>query len=272
METKLFFYLGVSALASLLLVLILVDLFLIIKNKNQRIALEKERREAEISDLLSKQEILAVNAAFEAQDRERQRIARELHDNIGASLSLAKMQYSEFEKSFSELQHPQIDKFREFSRLLSKTTEDVRRISHDLHDNTITQLGMADALRQLCMAIEQSSGTAVRLQVHNFPGLEYRQEINLYRIVQELLSNTLKHSGAGRVDVQFIGSSHELNFTYEDDGRGFESSRNKSGIGLQNIGNRMALLGATWALDSKPGQGMVLTASIPLSRAKSQKS
>lgn len=272
MESKLFFYLGVSAIASLLLVLILVDLFLIIKNKNQRIALEKERREKEISDLLSKQEILAVNAALEAQNNERHRIARELHDNIGASLSLAKMQYSEIEKELTDSKNPKLSQYSNFSKLLSKTTEDVRRISHDLYDNTLNKLGIADALRQLCQAIEQSSGTEVKLQFHSVPTLDYKQEINLYRIVQELLSNTLKHSAAQRVHVQFIGSGDELNFTYEDDGKGFDSGKSSPGIGLQSVGNRLAMLGGTWALDSKPGQGMVLSATIPVQPANQQKS
>lgn len=256
-------YVVIIGFVTLVLFVIMVDLFLIIKNKNQRILLEKKEREKEISDLLNHQEISTINAALGGQEKERQRIARELHDNIGASLSLAKMQYSEMEQELKKLELQNRKNFESFSGLLEKTMDDVRRISHDLYGSTVSKLGLEVAIRQLADAVQKSSQIQVVVHIMGLSALTYEKEINLYRCIQELLSNTMKYAHARQVHIQLIGSEEGLNLTYEDDGKGFDTKAQKPGMGLQSIGDRLTLIGATWSLDSTPGSGMILAAHIP---------
>lgn len=255
-------YLIIIAFVTLLFVIIIVDLFLIIKNKNQRILLEQKQREKEISDLMNHQEITTINAALDGQEKERQRIARELHDNIGASLSLAKMQYSEMEQELKKLELQNRKNFESFSGLLEKTMDDVRRISHDLYGSTVSKLGLEVAIRQLASAVQKSSNLQIVVHIMGLPAMTYEKEINVYRCIQELLSNTMKYAKAKQVHIQLIDNGTEISLTYEDDGVGFDTKSQKSGMGLQSIGDRLQLIGATWSLDSSPGQGMILTANF----------
>lgn len=266
MENSVYSYLLVSAFATLLLMVILVDLFLIIKNKNQKIAIEKQQRQAEIADILSKQELATISAAMQSQDIERKRIAQELHDNIGASLSMAKMQYSHLESELKGSPWENKDAVRNFSNLLEKTMTELRRISHDLYGNTVSKLGLDVALKELVAVIEQNSGSKISLQVIQLPPLSFEMEINLYRVIQELFSNTMKHAKATEIYVQLTYTDGSLNFIYEDNGQGFKAGTVAAGMGLQSITDRLTLLGAEWALDSEPGQGMTFSVTVPLEK------
>lgn len=264
MENSVYSYLLISAFGTLVLMVILVDLFLIIKNKNQKIAIEKQKREAEIADILSKQELASISAAMESQDTERKRVAQELHDSIGASLSMAKMQYSHLTSELAKSPLGIPSGVHDFAALLDRTVEDVRRISHDLYGNTVSKLGLDSALRELGSAIEKNTGIRVKIELLHIPALSFEVEINMYRMVQELFSNTMKHAEATEIYLQLIYAENSLNLIYEDNGKGFIREIGKGGMGLQSIHDRLKLLGATWALDSAPGQGMTLSASMEL--------
>jgi len=242
--------------------------FFIYRNyrQKQELALkELKLKQVQVNDLLQQQELSIVNAALEGQEKERLRIAVELHDGIGSSLSLAKLHFSEMEEELIRLQTKNTERYFAFSELLGKTMDDVRRLSHDLYGSTLMKLGLQVAVQQLADAVQQGKHITVKLHVLQVPVLTYQKEIHIYRIIQELLSNSLKYADATRIDIQLLGDKNTLQLQFEENGRGFDFEKSKSvgGIGLRSIESRMKQLGGTWVLESNLGKGMQFFATIP---------
>lgn len=226
-----------------------------------------ELKSLEINKLIQSQELSLIDATLTGQDKERQRIAQELHDGIGSNLARAKMHFSIIEEEINRINELNKEKYSEMSNLLEDTLKDVRRISHDMYGNTVLTLGLVIAVQQLIDAIEKIYPIKIVLQEINIPKLDFDTEISIYRIVQELLSNTLKHSKAKTVNIQFIGHPNNIHLAYEDDGIGFDQSiiKEKSGIGLFSMVGRIASLHGTHTIESSIGNGFTFFADIPYS-------
>jgi signal transduction histidine kinase len=260
------FYITISVVGSIFFIIVILDLFLILRLKNLKINREKEKRISEINQLLRLQELNLIDATLTGQNKERQRIAQELHDGIGSNLARAKMHFSVMEKELDRLKQFNREQYSEMSDILEDTLKEVRRISHDMYGSTVIKFGLKVATQQLLDAVEKSYQIKVSLYSKNLPEMDYDIEISIYRIIQELLSNSLKHAEAKRIDVQLTGEQNSTSLTYEDNGKGFDfsSSKTKSGLGLLSIENRIQSLKGTFKIESQPGKGFVFFADIPV--------
>lgn len=194
---------------------------------------------------------------MDAQETERQRLARELHDGIGQSLAALKMQL-QFDKnpkvSNTTVQH------------LDNICNEVRSLSHQMMPIVLKENGLQSAVEQLVK--HNFSASYMEVDFVHF-GLQNRLsdsiEVNIYRIIQELVSNIIKHSKASKVGIQLLKRGKKLVLIVEDDGRGFNTMSKVKGIGLSNIDLRLKALGGTVQIQSENGNGVYIHICVPTS-------
>jgi PAS domain S-box-containing protein len=202
-----------------------------------------------------------------AQEEERARIARELHDDINQRLAL-------LANGFRQLGRPQpaargFRQKQELQRLLQLTNEissDVQNLSHQLHPSTLEYLGLAAAVRDLCQEVARQHALEVDCRVHEVPAeLDDRVSLSLFRTAQEALRNVAKHSHAQHAKVELTGGSGVVRLTVSDDGVGFDPEQGKSryGLGLVSMEERLRSVGGEVSIRSKPSQGTQVEATAP---------
>lgn len=219
----------------------------------------------QVNELLKDQEIASTQAMLEGQDNERRRIAEELHDTLGSMLATVKLHFGHVEDVIETGSSRGREQYIKAEVLLNEACSEVRRISHDLYSGVLMKFGLKAALEQLQETIRDSAGIQVQFITSGLEGrLPYESEMNLYRVVQELVSNTIKYSGATKITLQIGQEEDELNLMYEDNGKGFDLSKVKRGMGLDNIENRVKRLNGNLHIDSTPGYGMTVIIEIPV--------
>jgi signal transduction histidine kinase len=206
-----------------------------------------------------------------AQESDRTRIARELHDDIGQSLAVLKVQMLRSGKPVSN--HPQLRhaNLEELAAKLEKVIYKVSRLSHDLHSSELELLGLAVAVKGHCRECSEKLGIPVhcscdqlRDKLSSIIGLAF------LRVLQEAIQNVMKHSRAKRITVALTSSDRELKLEITDDGAGFdiESAKLAAGLGLISMRERIHLIGGQFEVWSSPGRGTRITARAPITRAK----
>ncbi|KIA94828.1 histidine kinase [Flavobacterium sp. KMS] len=233
-------------------VLFITVLFLWILNKNQKkLSFQKEvNHEQELAALENQKKLSVSNALIEGEEVERKRIARDLHDGLGSMLSGLKMHLNLAEKDNAT------NKI-EIGTLLDSSIKELRNISQNLMPESLLKLNLENALRDLCIA-NSNSKTRIEFQylVQN-QNLSKNYEIMIYRIIQELLNNTLKYANATQILVSCSQNQDVFFITVEDNGVGFNVSeiKNNIGMGLRNIKNRVEFLNGKLEIDSKENKG-----------------
>ena len=206
-----------------------------------------------------------------AQEKERTRIARELHDDIGQSLAILRIQMLRAGQPVSGMigkRHPTIPELCGNLRLL---TDKVSSLSRQLHSSELEYLGLEVAIQSHCREYSQQYKIAVDCTCEDISkDLDGLLALSLLRIVQEALHNAAKHSKAKSVQVAVHGSPSELSLLIADDGIGFdpEVARLASGLGLISMRERVHLAGGEFKITSQPGEGTCISARIPLSEAQ----
>ncbi len=201
-----------------------------------------------------KREIAVWQALSEGEEKERTRIARELHDGIGGLLSTLKMQLRILAKRMPEVAGTDI--YQEAGDLLDNTITEVRKTAHNLMPELILRHGLVEAIRMFCSGIQNDEGLKMDFQYYGYIGnLDPGFQLAVYRIIQELLQNVLKHAGANAVLVQLSRHSDVLDITVEDDGKGFDTSTESTGMGLNSIERRVKELNGNMHIGSTPGRG-----------------
>ncbi len=201
------------------------------------------------------------NKHFEAfingQEQERKRIASDLHDGLAQNLVMLKMGI----RNFSLSDRAQQEKLNDYSRELDTMIEETRRISHNMMPGVLVDLGLLKALKSLVAELNASHpALSTTLSVSEpFTKLPPEIEIQLYRIIQELLNNVIKHAGATVCDIRLSSESNRVCVELNDNGKGFEKSRIKTGIGLQNIESRVNSLKGTLQIDTHLNRGTAVS-------------
>lgn len=206
-----------------------------------------------------------TQAIIDGEELERIRLAKELHDGIGGLMSMIKLQFTNFKKSNVEIQ--QNNEYNSALDLLNTASQDIRKISHALMPSALERLGLIDAVEQFCQQMQNSGGFEIDFQQYGFETrLPQKLELLTYRIIQELLNNTIKYADAKEVLLQLSKNGNQLSITMEDDGKGFDIStiKNKDGIGLHSMQNRIELLGGKMDIDSKIGSGTSINIELPI--------
>jgi len=226
----------------------------------------KLRQETKMKTESIKQQELAVKAVIEAEENERQRIAKDLHDGVGQMMSAAKMNLSAFESELKWNDVNQKESFEKIIQLVDESCKEVRNVSHIMMPNALLKNNLGTAIRDFVDKLDKK-----RLQVHVYTeGLEERMDSNietvLYRIIQECVTNVIKHSEATNLDVSLIRDKDGISGTVEDNGKGFDTADKEKfeGIGLKNIITRVEYLKGTVDFDSAPGRGTVVGIHVPV--------
>ncbi len=211
-------------------------------------------------------QIVHLHARMEGEEQERGRIAKELHDGVSVLLSAIKMHYTSMGNEFSGLTHSA--SYREIMDLLNKTSYELRSISRNLLPEMLIKESLPEAIRAFCTMVGKGHDVHIAFQHYGdqkqIPaGIAH----HVYRIVQELVQNTLKHAHSTSTIVQLIIHENNLHLTIEDDGAGFDAERAASGMGmgLQNIRSRVNSLRGRFTIHTQSGKGSTIEVEIPLS-------
>lgn len=248
--------------AVLSFLLVLAVLFLWIFNKNQKkLSVQKEiNHKQELMAYEDRHKLSVSKALLQGEEVERKRIARDLHDGLGSMLSGLKIHLNLAQKEKNE-------GINNINNLLDSSIKELRNISQNLMPESLLELNLEEALRDLCIA-NSNAITNIEFQyLVKKSNLPKSYEIMLYRIIQELLNNTLKYAKASEVLVSCSKNKDVFFVTFEDNGVGFDLSeiKNKSGMGLKNIKNRVEFLNGKLEIDSKMGQGTSVYIELKIS-------
>lgn len=250
---------------SILLLVLTALLFRNVQHRKKLAAQERALYEQRMSDLMRQQEIRSLDAMMEGQERERKRIAEDLHDRLGSMLSAIKLQFSTLEGRIEQLQSEQQHQYQHVFSLLDDAVGEVRRISHDMIRGSLAQFGLKGALEDLRSAINAPGKLEVELSLFGLEErLEQQVEIGAYRMVQECIGNALKHARATEVVIEVTRSAGMLNIMVEDNGVGFDPALVTEGMGMGNIRRRAAELKGVVRVDTHPGRGTSVNIDIPL--------
>jgi PAS domain S-box-containing protein len=207
---------------------------------------------------------------MEAQEEERSRIARELHDDINQRLALLANGLQEFEQAMSAHNASVPQKgLQELWQLTNEIATDIQHISHQLHPSKLHYLGLAAAVRDLCREFSQQHKIKIECVVQDLPqDLEENISLSLFRTAQESLRNAVKHSHARHVKVEMTCRSSVVQLRVSDDGNGFnpEDLRSKHGLGLVSMKERLRSVGGEFAVWSKPSLGTQVEGRVPVTK------
>lgn len=223
------------------------------------------KQKAAIQAEILRQKEIATRAVLEAEEKERQRIAKDLHDGVGQIMSAAKMNLSAFETELSFGSSEQQLKFQRIISLVDESCKEVRSVSHNMMPNALLKSGLAAAIHEFTDKIDDR---ILKVNLYS-EGLEERLDTNLetvlYRVIQECVNNVIKHSGAKHLDISLIRDADGISATIEDNGKGFDSSdpAKKEGLGLKNIRTRVEYLKGTVEFNSRPGKGTLVAIHVP---------
>lgn len=234
-------------------VILLVSL-LAYRNYKQKQKLQQQR----INELETEKKLMATEAVLKGEEQERTRLAKDLHDGLGGMLSGIK--YSLNTMKGNLIMTP--DNAQAFERsmdMLDSSIKEMRRVAHNMMPEALVKFGLDTALKDFCNDINQTGALKVNYQSIGLENaaIDQTTSITIYRIVQELLNNTMKHAAATNAIVQVGKTDQVLSVTVEDDGKGFDKTLlNKTkGIGWDNIQHRVEFLKGRLDVDSQPGKG-----------------
>lgn len=216
------------------------------------------QQKAELDAEISAQKELRAKSIIEAEEKERIRIATDLHDGVGQLLSAAKLNLSSLENKINLSDAGQQTAFQNAVSLVDDSVKEVRSVSHNMMPNTLLKLGLASAVKEFVTKIQGTPNLKVNLEIVGLNNrLEQEKETVIYRVIQEVVSNIIKHAKATELTLQIIKHDHELSIMIEDNGVGFDTSKINSfeGIGLKNILSRVEFINGTVHFDSAIGRG-----------------
>jgi signal transduction histidine kinase len=205
-----------------------------------------------------------LRSAIQAADKERKRIAEDLHDTLGSLLSATKLKLSAIEET-GTLPGQEKENMKEVLVLLDEAMQEMKNIAYNIMPATLSKLGLVVALQNLFNRITDRSVIDINYTTYGFTGrLNETTELSIYQVVLEAVNNIVKHARARNATIQLIRYAHHINITIEDDGQGFEPGcETTSGNGLNNMQSRVKNLNGTIDVDSQPGNGTTIVIEIP---------
>jgi PAS domain S-box-containing protein len=203
---------------------------------------------------------------IQAQEEERSRIAREIHDDYQQRLAMLSIDVEELGKYLNPDSSEGSDRLRELWDRLGELGSDLHSLSHQLHSSTLDSLGLVAALRSLCAEFSEYNAINVNFVEANVPrNIPTEVALCLFRITQEALQNVKKHSRADAAEVRVEGLEQKIHLSISDRGTGFDQgAARQSGIGIQSMEERARLVGGQFALHSRPGEGTRIDVWVPI--------
>jgi signal transduction histidine kinase len=241
------------SLSILLVILMLSTIWFFIQKQKYL----KQLKNEEIANMRTEQELKELNAMMHGQEEERNRIASDLHDRLGARLSSIKLLFQSSDIPAAA------DKVLQN---INEAIKETREISHNLSTDLLSRFGLETALKDTIRTINEAEKIKADLSIY---GLQNRLSVdierNIYHIILELINNTIKHAKANLINLQISQSENEINVFYEDDGVGFDVQIvADSGMGMRSIYARVNTINGAVYFNSKPGGGINVVLSIPV--------
>ncbi|MCD6020155.1 MAG: Signal transduction histidine-protein kinase/phosphatase DegS [Bacteroidetes bacterium] len=243
-----------------LLILLFVIGFLMYRKKQLE---HRAKLDAEIAT----QKETRTKSILDAEEKERRRIAQDLHDGVGQLLSAAKLNLSNLESKLSDQNEDQKLAMQNALTLVDDSVKEVRAVSHNMMPNTLIKLGLGSAVREFITKLGNAPTLKVDLEIVGLDNrLDNQVETVLYRVIQEIINNIIKHANASHISMQLIRHDTELNVMIEDNGVGFETNNLDiyDGIGLKGIITRIEFLNGSVHFDSSVGRGTTVIIDVPL--------
>ncbi len=244
-----------------IIITILVIGFLLIRSYRQKqliLSQEKELHERRIGEFEIEKKLTATEAVLKGQDTERTRLARDLHDGLGGMLSGIKLSFMHIKEALAKSSDEQ-QLFDRSLDMLDGSIIELRKVAHNMMPETLLKFGLDASLKDYCDSITDTGALEVSYQSISLDKLEADQTalITIYRIVQELLNNIVRHAAATNIYVQLALHDDHLTITVEDDGKGFDVQvvKDSPGIGWNNIRNRVDFLKGTMDVQSELDKG-----------------
>jgi signal transduction histidine kinase len=219
---------------------------------------KQKLRQQRITELENERQLTATEAVLKGEEQERTRLAKDLHDGLGGMLSGIKHSFNTMKGNL--IMTPENNQaFERSMDMLDSSIKEMRRVAHNMMPEALVKFGLDTALRDYCNDINQSGAIKIVYQSIGLDNavIDQTVAITLYRIVQELVTNTLKHAAAKTAIVQITKTNNLLTVTVEDDGKGFDihSLAQSRGIGWSNIQNRVEFLKGKLDVNAQPGKG-----------------
>jgi len=233
-----------------------------LSDKNRKLEVQKNL------ELIKKQELKSIKAMISGQEKERKRIAQDLHDRLGSMLSMVKLHYNSVEGSIDKLKEENRIHYSKANLLLDEACVAVREISHEMISGVLTNFGLIAALEDLQKTLEGTSTLQIEFLNYGFDNrLDNSLEMELYSVVQEIIHNVIKHADAKEVSMQLFKNKESINLIVIDDGIGFDPTiiSKSKGIGIKGIESRIDALNGQFSIDSGKGNGTTITIDIPIS-------
>ncbi|MDE3251470.1 MAG: hypothetical protein KGO92_01610, partial [Bacteroidota bacterium] len=197
------------------------------------------------------------------QEKEMQRLSSLLHDSIGARLSTLRLNLEA--SQLEQLPDQTKDKIHTAITDISNLADEVRAFSHSLSPLLLQEKGLVNAIRQIVDKVNQSKGLFIQFEnIGSRNKIPFRYELMMYNILQELIQNIIKHSGASEAIIQLILENELISVFIEDNGVGFEKSLNKSGLGYAQIQQLIIFVNGKLAVDSQPNNGCRVSIEFPI--------
>ncbi len=246
---------GGSILSAAIIAILALSYF---NSKQRRAIAEKEQilQQEQIKFLERQQQVVSLQSMINGQETERTRIAKDLHDGLGGLFSTVKMYFSTLQHKNPELGNDEL--FQKGYAIVDTASVEVRRIAHNMMPEVLMKLGLVNALKDLCDSITSGKLLTVSLEVHGMNArLNNTTEIMLFRIIQELLTNIIKHAQASEAIIQCIREESRLSVIVEDNGRGFNTAEAEAGAhaGIETVKTRVDYLKGKMTIDSQQNVG-----------------
>lgn len=232
------------------------------KKKRQLAEKETQLKQERVDNLLKGQELMSIDAMIAGQEKERQRVANELHDDLGSLMATIKLHFdnSKISKKDPGLQSAE--------KLLEEAYQKVRTMAHSKNSGVMSSQGLLPAIKKMAQVITETNALTVNVEDFGMgERLENSLELSLFRTIQELVANAIKHADATNVNIQLTQHEDILNIIVEDNGNGFDRSKldiDSTGMGLTNIEKRIEHLEGNFTVDSVLGKGTSILIDIPV--------
>lgn len=212
-------------------------------------------------------QLLAAQALLQGQQEERTRLAKDLHDGLGGILSSTKYAFGNIRDKYV-VAPEHAEAFDRGMEMLDKSIIELRRVAHNMMPEALVNFGLHTALQDYCGSINQTGALQLNYQAFDVDeaAIATATASTIYRIVQELVNNALKHAAARNVLVQLVRKGNTLSITVEDNGKGFDKDIFKTGhggMGYQNLKDRIAYLNGTLDIETAPGNGTSVNIEVP---------
>ena len=227
---------------------------------------EKQLEQQKVSNLLKEQELVAIDAMIEGQEKERQLIASDLHDDLGALMATLQLNFDNLNKHRDSKDTEML--FARIKTLIKEAYQKIRSIAHAKNSGVIAKQGFLTAITNNANKISKLNGIKIEVREHGLENnrLENSMELTIFRIVQELITNIVKHADATHAIIHFTNYEDSLNIMVEDDGKGFDTTKitKSKGLGIHSIEKRVELMGGTMIVESILGKGASIIIDVPL--------